>query len=283
MKLGERIRTARLEAGLSQRALCGDRITRNMLSQIENGTAHPSMATLSFLAAGLGKPMSFFLEEDAVSSPNLAVIRRLRESRARGALDEALETLKDYRAGDEIFDPEFYLLESGLCYRAAERAAMDGKIPYAEALLTRSLLAGEKTPYPTEKIPALTLETWLKREEPEVFSQRMDTLSKALAEGQGERVALLFARKALNQGNYAAIRPILEQVSGMPLEKVLLLGESCLAEKAYAQAAEAFLQAESLLQAQGGDTAMVYAKLETCFRELEDYKMAYFYAAKQKP
>ena len=40
MELGEKIRQARLEAGLSQRALCGDVITRNMLSQIE--TALPS-------------------------------------------------------------------------------------------------------------------------------------------------------------------------------------------------------------------------------------------------
>ena len=32
MELGEKLRLARLEAGLSQRALCGDEITRNMLS-----------------------------------------------------------------------------------------------------------------------------------------------------------------------------------------------------------------------------------------------------------
>ena len=47
MTLGEKIRQARLEAGLSQRQLCGDTVTRNMLSQIENGSARPSMDTLS--------------------------------------------------------------------------------------------------------------------------------------------------------------------------------------------------------------------------------------------
>ena len=35
MTLGEKIRQARLEAGLSQRQLCGGEVTRNMLSQIE--------------------------------------------------------------------------------------------------------------------------------------------------------------------------------------------------------------------------------------------------------
>ena len=61
MELGQRIRAARLEAGLSQRQLCGEVITRNMLSQIENGSARPSMDTLQYLAAQLGKPVSFFL------------------------------------------------------------------------------------------------------------------------------------------------------------------------------------------------------------------------------
>ena len=50
MELGDKLRQARLDAGLTQRQLCGDRITRNMLSQIENGLARPSMQTLRYLA-----------------------------------------------------------------------------------------------------------------------------------------------------------------------------------------------------------------------------------------
>ena len=78
MELGEKLKQARLEAGLSQRQLCGDAITRNMLSQIENGSAKPSMATLRYLAERLGKSVSFFLEEDAVLSPNQAVMAEIR-------------------------------------------------------------------------------------------------------------------------------------------------------------------------------------------------------------
>ena len=70
MELGEKLRLARQEAGLSQRVLCGNTITRNMLSQIENGSAKPSMDTLRYLAQRLGKSVSYFLEEDAVTSPN---------------------------------------------------------------------------------------------------------------------------------------------------------------------------------------------------------------------
>ena len=62
MSLGEKLRQARMESGLSQRQLCGDEITRNMLSQIEHDTARPSMSTLQYLARRLGLPVSYFLE-----------------------------------------------------------------------------------------------------------------------------------------------------------------------------------------------------------------------------
>ena len=107
MELGQRLKAARLELGLSQRQLCGDVITRNMLSQIENGAARPSMDTLRYLAGELGKPLSFFLEEDAVTSPNQAVMARARQERDS---KKVLEILKEYRSPDEVFDREKELL-----------------------------------------------------------------------------------------------------------------------------------------------------------------------------
>ena len=89
MSLGEALRQARLEAGLSQRALCGDEITRNMLSRIENGVAQPSMRTLQYLAGRLGKPMSYFLDEQAVVSSNQQVMERARRLYDLGLFDEA--------------------------------------------------------------------------------------------------------------------------------------------------------------------------------------------------
>lgn len=102
MELGEKIRLARLEASLSQRQLCGEEITRNMLSQIEHGTAKPSMKTLSYLAARLGKPVSYFLDEDIHQLPS----RQLME-------------------GIAILD-------------SAEEAIGQGKFPYARQLLERT-------------------------------------------------------------------------------------------------------------------------------------------------
>ena len=79
MELGEKILQARQAAGLSQRQLCGEVITRNMLSQIEHGTAKPSMKTLAYLADRLGKPISFFLEDER-DTDVLEDLSRLRQA-----------------------------------------------------------------------------------------------------------------------------------------------------------------------------------------------------------
>ena len=93
MELGEKLRQARLEAGLSQRQLCGEEITRNMLSQIEHGTARPSMKTLQYLAARLGKTVGYFLEEETVVSANQGLLLTARGQYDTGFLDGHLEKL----------------------------------------------------------------------------------------------------------------------------------------------------------------------------------------------
>ena len=79
MEIGMRIKQARLAAGLSQRQLCGEVITRNMLSLIESGKARPSMDTLTYLAGQLGKPVGHFLGEQSGSEQAIALARQCAE------------------------------------------------------------------------------------------------------------------------------------------------------------------------------------------------------------
>lgn len=141
MELGPRLKQARLEAGLSQRQLCGDQLTRNMLSLIENGTARPSMDTLLYLAARLGKPVSFFLEEESVS-PNQARISTARRFYTEGDPTGALNVLESWEPPDPVFDAERYYLEALCCLALFER---DPKAP----LLEQAAQAGSRTPYYT--------------------------------------------------------------------------------------------------------------------------------------
>lgn len=110
MELGEKLRQARLEAGLSQRQLCGDVITRNMLSQIESGKAGPSVATLQYLAGQLGKPVGYFLEEDTALSPNIMRMEQARQAYAAHDYEQVLRILEEYQQPDELFDQEYSYL-----------------------------------------------------------------------------------------------------------------------------------------------------------------------------
>jgi len=72
--LGTRIRKLRKDQKLTLEALAGDRLTKGMLSQIENDKAKPSMESLDYIAERLGVKASALLEEVTPSS-----IRQLLE------------------------------------------------------------------------------------------------------------------------------------------------------------------------------------------------------------
>lgn len=118
MTMGQRIAQARREAGLSQRELAGENITRNMLSRLEHDAAAPSLATLRHLSQRLGKSVSWLLGEDGPSEAAAAF--------ERGDYRRCLETL----TGEE----KRWLGPLALI-REAEQALADGRIPYARGLL----------------------------------------------------------------------------------------------------------------------------------------------------
>lgn len=62
--LGERLRKARSEAGLSQSQLGKPHFTRAYISALELGKVRPAMSSLEFLAAKLGKSPSYFMEDE---------------------------------------------------------------------------------------------------------------------------------------------------------------------------------------------------------------------------
>ena len=62
--LGKKIKALRKAKGLTQSALAGNKITRNMLSSIENGVASPSLESLAYIADGLGVSVSYLISDE---------------------------------------------------------------------------------------------------------------------------------------------------------------------------------------------------------------------------
>ena len=268
MELGEKIRQARLEAGLSQRQLCEGTVTRNMLSQIENGSARPSMDTLKVFAARLGRTVSYFLEEDAVVSPNQQVIADARRAWAAGNGEAVLEVLRAYREPDELFQPERELLTVLATLAVAEEAVRQKKDVYVRQLLEdleisqncycaqdlqrrQKLLLGTVAP---EKLPKLC------RELPGLDAE-----------------LILRAQDALNRGDAQRSEQLLEAAEDKTeAQWNLLRGQTHLARGQFTKAAVCFLRVEDRYP------QVCYPKLEQCYRELGNYEKAYEYACKQK-
>ncbi len=263
MALGQRIRQCRQELGLSQRQLCGDRITRNMLSQIENGSAKPSMDTLQYLAGQLGKPVSYFLEEDAQISPNQAEMRIARARFEEGDYAAVRQALQQYKGPDALFDCERWLLEAMSAIALAQTAIKEKRYPYALSLLEEAARCGSRTPYYTEDLERRRI-LLLSKIRPEAaaglpeLSQELTALAQAVLPEDPERAGRLLDAARERSGHWRYLR-----------------GKAYLALGAYSQAAEQLHMAE-------GEIPEAIPLLEQCYIAMEDYKMAYAYACKQK-
>jgi len=264
MELGEKLRMARQEAGLSQRQLCSDIITRNMLSLIEHGNAKPSMDTLKLLAARLGKPVSYFLEEDTIVSPNARVMESARERFDAGDYAGACAALEGYREGDGVYDREASLLRKCVYLELAEQALREKRRPYGMELLEKA------------KSPGAYCDDALERRRLLLLGQVSgENVSDGLPSLDGE--LMLRAGEALRGGDTVRARRLLEAAEDQEDARWnFLMGMVRLEGKKYRDAARCFHKAE------GSYPRETAPLLEQCYRELGDYRQAYEYAVRQK-
>lgn len=260
MELGSKIKAARLEMGLSQRQLCGETITRNMLSQIENGAARPSMATLSYLAGRLGKSISYFLEEQAVVSPNGECMERARRAWEEGNGAAVVEALEGFREPDRVYGQEKALLQY-LGYLAMARQALrEQRQPYAAALLKKAAA-----------LSGLYITPSLRQEAQLLLAQAGENAQlESLDEG-----LLVRAQQAQQAGSFTRSLELLgaAQDKQAPLWQYLQ-AEGLFGLGEYAAAAAHYERLE--------ENETIISRLEACFRELGDYKKAYEYAVKRR-
>lgn len=258
MELGQKIRQARQALGLSQRQLCADRITRNMLSRIENGSARPSMDTLAYLASRLGKSVSYFLEEQAVVSPNMAVMEQSRSLYSRQEYRGALDLLAQYREPDALFDAERQLLVFLCCLQEADAALSEDRLPYARQMLDRA--ADVRCPYLTEPLRL-----------------QLRLLRRRAGQDPGGALswdALLYARAQAEPGN--ALRLLEACADQASPDWHLRMADALYVRKNYREAAAHYLSCEQV------HPQAAIPKLEHCYKELGDYQKAYEYAIKQR-
>lgn len=264
MGIGKRIKDARKAAGLTQGQLCGEVITRNMLSLIENDKARPSTETLQHLATALSKPMSYFLEEDTVYSPNQAAMIAAEAAYRDKDFKAVLVSLDNYTAPDPVFDNLRHLLEVLACENLAEEAIAAGKTIYALNLLKQADEAAAKTPY----APSPDRRTLLRyRADPKTAENAVLSTTSAL---------LVRAENAILRRNYPLAAKILEATEDRPPRWHLLRGTAAFHMK------DAKLAVCCLENAEEHFPREVPLLLEQAYLLQKDYTKAYEIASKYK-
>jgi transcriptional regulator with XRE-family HTH domain len=218
MELGEKIRTVRLEMGLSQRQLCGEEITRNMLSLIEHGSARPSMKTLTLLAQRLGKPVSYFLDADAPDFSSLTA------------------------SGEALHQARKALAEGKDVYGAQLLSQVTAPLLRREALLLGARIPGSNLAEICKKLPSLDEELLLRAEAAldSGLPERCEALLKAAEDWTSPRWSFLNGRLHISRAEWAKAAACLITAEENYPEAIPLL-EACYRElgdykRAYAYA-----------------------------------------------
>ncbi len=263
MELGQKLKQARLDAGLSQRQLCEDTITRNMLSQIENGTAKPSLATLQALSARLGKPVSYFWED--APSKNLSLLKEASSLPP----EQALSLLQGYLSPDPMLDGGYYLLLTQCYIALTEQALCENRTAYAQSLFQKAQEACDQAGDPGRIFcrQLILLQHRLDADTPSALAEKLPDNTEEM---------LLRAKAALDRNDPEKCLACLAAADRQTQDIFLLKGNALMQQGDYKTAIDYLSALENALPEQ------VHFRLEICYRELGDFQKAYEYACKQR-
>ena len=283
MRLGQKLMQTRLARGMTQSQVVGDRITRNMLSQIENDLAKPSHGTLEYLASVLNVRLSWLLADEQEEA-EAGRTQRLRELLKSGEYAACLELAPEHAPDDEQA-----LALAMAAAQCAQRALESERFDTARHLAQRGLAWNNGSLYARE---ALMLHLWdilarcaqsagLGQEEAAFADYRQAYAAQPVR----ARYHLAMARYQLERGKTAAAEAELRAVPMPPEESRgefrVLQARLASASGRYAEAMTALRQAErtgplpKLLERE------LLQAMELAARELQDYKTAYECAARQ--
>lgn len=271
MRLGEKIKTARLKLKLTQSDLVGDKITRNMLSAIESGKATPSLDTLEYLAERLDLPLPFLLSYD----DDLLFYRKKERILAiKNALDE-----KNYNVCINLvlklegLDDELAYILSDCYFNLGVNSLKYGSLESSAKYLGLCLNYCERTIYDTKRFRAIA----------PLYLAIAKNVSAPLLEFEADKY-------------YA----YLKEVTDLEFYKYLILdasypytryefashikAKSFIKERKYREAVEILLEIENKKGEFEYNSYLmfgVYTDLDNCYRQLFDFENAYRYASKR--
>lgn len=281
MNIGKRIRQLRLSKLMTQADLAGDQITRNMLCNIERGTALPSLPTAMYLAGRLGVPVGLLLAEEGGEFPYRKMIEmpNIRRAFAAGDFTGCLSLLHSSFPAER--DDELSLLCAEAEFGAARNAFEEGRFRRAAAAFDRGVTAAGQTVYDTDSLRARTAVyfRYLSGVSPTLSSDILPENEVAGARAFGDEFCEYFmALDALENGRVGEVAAYLtRQEKSLYAARIRAL--ILMKKEEYQEAEEAL---EALLArpelSVGALLYEIFGDLDLCCRKNDDYKRAYEFA-----
>lgn len=287
MNIGERIRELRISKLMTQADLAGDRITRNMLSCIENGSANPSLSTIVYIAGRLGVPAGFLLAEqgDEMAYRKMSNLSNIKKAYTTGDVQSCRSLCL---SGCPEPDDEISLLLANCDAGIAVEEFWSGKLRSSCRFFDEALSYAEKTIYSTDAVEAeiRVYFRYMERISHTLYSDLLDEEKVLSVTSNTVLSQYLDALCALDNGDTSVADHLIDKLTNSSENsffKAHLQSKLLIVAKNYKQAQKALQQ---LLQ--DGDMPLnkielytVLEDLEICCRENEDYKNAYRYASEK--
>lgn len=271
MKLGEKIKKARKAKGLTQSDISKGKITRNMISRIESGSANPSLGTLKHLADALSLPLPYLLsdDDDLFFYEKQEVIAAIRKAYAA---KDYLYCINKQKQLSDTDDELAYITASSaaaLCKDCIRRGSLLSAGRYAE-------LAEEyakRTVYNTDSITAAL----------PIYKAISTNIQAPLLEFSGSS----YEKSLSNVFDYELYQYMMQNKDYCYESKALeshIKAKQQIKERDYAAAIKSLLKAVEY-NVQESYSAFIqfgiYADLELCYKQLYDFENAYIYSSKR--
>ncbi len=280
MNIGEKIRELRVAKLMTQSELAGNRITRNMLSCIENGTAHPSLSTILYIAERLNVPAGFLLAEegDEIVYRKMNSLANIKRAYAAGDVRGCRSLCL---SGCPDPDDEICLLLAECDAGIAVEEFWKGRLRSACRFFDEALGYAEKTLYPTEQLQARAslFFRFMQRISATLYSDVLDEEKVPLIKYTSPFAVYVEMLEALDAGEIEVAKDYLERAEEESFFTRHIRIRIQTAEREYQTAKSELL---SLLRSEVPlneiELYTVLCELEICCRETEDFKGAYTYA-----